>query len=236
MKRLFILVLTTSILIACQEKDTRNPHNLPVANTMEAYLAQVAENPDTELVDLEEVIPDLALYIAYATEDNFTGVPIYTSPKAFLCRPVAMALADIQDSLQKMGLAIKVFDAYRPYAATLYFYEVYPNTTFVADPRRGSIHNRGGAVDLTLINAETGEELEMPTRFDSFSDTASHTFMDLPEHVLENRALLRGVMETFGFYIYEAEWWHYNFTDARTFPLRDISFEDLAKEQSEQET
>ena len=218
MKRLCILALTAVILLGCQEKDPRNPYNLPIANTMEAYLAQVAEDPDTELVDLEEIIPGLALYIAYATEDNFTGVPIYTSPKAFLCHPVALALAAVQDSLQKKGLAIKVFDAYRPYAGTLYFYEVYPNTTFVADPRKGSIHNRGGAVDLTLINAETGEELEMPTRFDSFSDTASHAFMDLPRHVLENRALLRGIMETFGFNTYEPEWWHYNFAGSTILP------------------
>ena len=101
MKRLCILALTAVILLGCQEKDPRNPYNLPIANTMEAYLAQVAEDPDTELVDLEEIIPGLALYIAYATEDNFTGVPIYTSPKAFLCHPVALALAAVQDSLQK---------------------------------------------------------------------------------------------------------------------------------------
>jgi D-alanyl-D-alanine dipeptidase len=82
-------------------------------------------------------------------------------------------------------------------------------------------------VDLTLICLETGNELEMPTPFDSFSDTASHAFNDLPEHILKNRATLRGIMEAFGFSIYEPEWWHYNYTNARSYPLRDVSFEEL---------
>lgn len=236
MKQILILFTATILMVSCHQNDPRNPYNLPIANTMKAYLAQVEEDPNTELIDLEEAIPGVALYIAYATEDNFTGVPIYTSPKAYLCRPVAQALAAIQDSLQSLGLGIKVFDAYRPYAGTVYFYEVYHDTTFVASPRTGSIHNRGAAVDLTLIQLETGEELEMPTRFDSFSDTASHSFMDLPEHILENRALLRGIMETFGFTIYEHEWWHYNFTGARSFPLRDVSFEELATNLSRKDT
>ena len=97
---------------------------------------------------------------------------------------------------------------------------LWPN--FVPDPS-----TTGAAVDLTLICLETGNELEMPTPFDSFSDTASHAFTDLPEHVLQNRALLRGIMEAYGFHIYEPEWWHYNFTDARSYPLRDVSFEEL---------
>lgn len=230
MKRFLLLVVTVAIMSGCYRTDPRNPYNLPIANTMEKYLTQVAEDPDTELVDMEEIIPGIALHIAYATENNFTGVPIYTSPKAFLCRPVAHALSAVQDSLQKLGLGLKILDAYRPYAGTLYFYEIYPHSTFVANPKTGSIHNRGTAVDLTLIRLDTGEELEMPTHFDSFSDTASHTFMDLPEQVLENRALLRGIMEFYGFHPYEPEWWHYNFTNARSYPLRDVSFEDLMKD------
>jgi len=232
MKRIFCFLLAFVLAVACYQDttDSSNPYNLPIANTMEMYQEQVTENPDTELVDLEEVIPGIALHIAYATEDNFTGVPIYTSAKAFLCHPVAMALAAAQDSLKKTGLGFKILDAYRPYAGTLYFYKVYPDTTFVASPRTGSIHNRGAAVDLTLIRLDTGEELEMPTLFDSFSDTASHAFMELPDNVLENRARLRGIMEAYGFHSYEAEWWHYNYTNARSYPLRDISFEDLMKD------
>lgn len=227
MKRISFLLIPLVLVASCHRTDSRNPYNLPIANTMEIYLAQVAQDPRTELVDLEEIIPGIALHIAYATEDNFTGIPIYSSPKAFLCRPVAEALVAAQDSLSKVGLGFKILDAYRPYAGTLYFYQVYPDTTFVANPRSGSIHNRGAAVDLTLICLETGNELEMPTPFDSFSDTASHAFTDLPEHVLQNRALLRGIMEAYGFHIYEPEWWHYNFTDARSYPLRDVSFEEL---------
>ena len=227
MKRTFFLFLVVLLVAGCHQSNPKNPYNLPIAVTMEDYLAQVAENPDTELVDLEEIIPGISLDIAYAKSQNFTGIPIYTSPKAFLCRPVAEALALAQDSLKKTGLGFKILDAYRPYAATLYFYEVYHDTTFVASPRTGSIHNRGAAVDLTLICLETGNELEMPTPFDSFSDTASHAFNDIPEHILKNRATLRGIMEAFGFSIYEPEWWHYNYTHARSYPLRDVSFEEL---------
>ena len=230
MKRFLFLPVAIILVAGCHRTDPRNPYNLPIANTMEIYLQQVKENPDTELMDLEEVIPGIAMHIAYATEENFTGVRIYTSAKAFLCRPVAMALAAAQDSLNKTGLGFKILDAYRPYAATLYFFQVYPDTTFVASPRSGSIHNRGAAVDLTLIRLDTGEELEMPTLFDSFSDTASHAFTDLPDSLLENRALLRGIMEAYGFHTYEPEWWHYNYTNARSYPLRDISFEDLMKD------
>ncbi|MFA5443679.1 MAG: M15 family metallopeptidase [Bacteroidales bacterium] len=227
MKRTFFLFAVILLVAGCHQSNPKNPYNLPIAVTMEDYLAQVAENPNTELVDLEEVIPGISLDIAYAKSENFTGIPIYTSPKAFLCRPVALALALAQDSLKKLGMGFEILDAYRPYAATLYFYEVYHDTTFVASPHTGSIHNRGAAVDLTLICLETGEELEMPTRFDSFSDTASHAFNDLPEHVLKNRATLRGIMEAYGFSIYEPEWWHYNYKNARSYPLRDVSFEEL---------
>jgi D-alanyl-D-alanine dipeptidase len=227
MKRLLYLFIIAGLLAGCHRTDPRNPYNLPIANTIEIYQAQVAENPDTELVDLQEMIPGIDLFIPYATSQNFTGVPIYTSAKAFLCKPVAEALAAAQDSLMKIGLGFRILDAYRPYAGTLYFYKVYSDTTFVANPAKGSIHNRGAAVDLTLIRLDTGEPLIMPTAFDSFSDTASHLFMDLPPEVLENRALLRNIMETYGFSIYEPEWWHYNFRNARSYPLRDVSFEEL---------
>ncbi len=115
------------------------------------------------LVDLQKYIPGVVLDIRYADTNNFTGTKIYTQPRAFLRKPAADSLLKIQQILAEKGLGLKIYDAYRPYAATLYFYEVYPDTTFVAAPWKGSIHNRGCAVDLSIINLESGSELKMPT-------------------------------------------------------------------------
>ncbi len=114
----------------------------------------------------------LWLDIRYASNNNFTGEVIYNQPKAFVRLPVAKALQEVQSELNSMGLGLKIFDAYRPYAATLRFYEVYPDTMFVAAPWHGSRHNRGCAVDVSLVDLESGNELQMPSAFDDFSEKA----------------------------------------------------------------
>jgi D-alanyl-D-alanine dipeptidase len=107
------------------------------------------------------------------------------------------------------------------------FYEVYPDTNFVAAPWKGSVHNRGCAVDLTLVILQTGKQLEMPTPFDDFTEKAAHSYMNLPDQVLKNRQILKDIMTKHGFLIYEAEWWHYDFKDWKSYKLMDISFEEL---------
>ena len=139
---------------------------------MAEYQSAVKSNPDKELINLEKFIPGLVLDIRYATTNNFTGEVIYTIPRAYARRPVAEAMKKAQAELKENGLGIKVFDAYRPYKATVKFYEVYKDTTYVASPYRGSRHNRGCAVDITLIDLNTGEELKMPTGYDSFKKEA----------------------------------------------------------------
>jgi len=205
----------------------KNPYGLDLINTSDAYLKSVAEDEDNRMIDLEKYIPNVVLDIRYADTNNFTHTKIYTQPKAFLRKPAADSLLKIQNILALQGLGIKVYDAYRPYAGTLYFYKVYPDTTFVAAPWKGSIHNRGCAVDLTIINLSTGEELVMPTPFDDFSKMAAHTYTDLDSTKLANRALLLKVMTENGFTSYEFEWWHYNIKGRDKFKLMDISFEDL---------
>lgn len=206
-----------------------NPYGLDIINTSDAYRKSVMEDSDNTLVDLEKYIPGIVLDIRYADTNNFTHTKIYTLPKAFLRKPAADSLLKIQKILSGQGLGIKIFDAYRPYSGTLYFYKVYPDTTFVAAPWKGSIHNRGCAVDLTLIRLATGEELEMPTTFDSFSEKASQNYNDLDSAQLANRATLVKVMTENGFSIYEAEWWHYNLKERGKYKLMDISFEELNK-------
>ncbi|MBK7289847.1 MAG: M15 family metallopeptidase [Chitinophagaceae bacterium] len=125
---------------------------------------------------------------------------------------------------------MKIFDAYRPYAVTVKFWELVKDEDYVAHPRNGSGHNRGVAVDLTIINLSNNNELNMGTGFDNFSDTAHHNFTKLPEDLLKNRTLLKSTMEKYGFRAYEKEWWHYSWPDAAKFEILDIEFKKLMKE------
>lgn len=223
----FAAVLFTGCKEKATEQKNANPYGLDIIATASEYYNSVEADSSNLLVNLETYIPGVVIDIRYATENNFTGTAIYTAPKAWFRKEGADSLLKIQQILNSQGLGIKIFDAYRPYAATLYFYEVYKDTTFVAAPWQGSIHNRGGAIDLTLINLETGEELEMPTPFDEFSEKASHNYSELPAHVLANRELLLKVMTDNGFTSYAHEWWHYNIKGRDKYALMDISFEEL---------
>ncbi len=204
-----------------------NPYELEIISEISDYKELVLTNPDKELIDLEKFIPDIVLDIRYAGKNNFTGEIIYKAAKAYLRKPAAIALLNVQNELKTRGLEIKVFDAYRPYAATVKFYQVYPDTIFVAAPWRGSVHNRACAVDLTLIDIRTGDEFEMPTPFDDFTKKASHDYMDLSEKVINNRKILHDIMVKHGFTIYKNEWWHYDFKDFKSFELMNIYFEEL---------
>jgi D-alanyl-D-alanine dipeptidase len=133
----------------------------------------------------------------------------------------------VQNELNKSGIGLKIFDGYRPYSVTVKFYELASDKSFVANPKDGSRHNRGCAIDLTLINLKTGKELEMPTPYDSFAPEAAANFDKLSEQVLKNRALLINTMEKNGFKVLSNEWWHFDFNGWKNFELMDIPFEDL---------
>ena len=200
------LLLLVFLLISCgTHKKTANKYDLHVVSDIESYNKLVADNPEKTFVDIEKIIPGIHLDIRYATKNNFTKQQIYQSPTAFVRKPVAEALLKIQAELKNKGLALKIYDAYRPYTATVKFYEVYPDKEFVASPKTGSVHNRGCAVDLSLINIKTGKELEMPTPFDDFTEKAAHTYMDLPAKAIENRKLLKDIMTKYGFIQYDSE-------------------------------
>ena len=226
---IILLILLLVISIAChqQTQQKENHYDLEIISDISDYEKSVAENSDKALVDIEKLIPGINLDIRYATQNNFTKQQVYLSPKAFVRKPVADALLKIQNELNNKGFALKIFDAYRPYAAKVKFYEVYPDTNFVAAPWRGSVHNRGCAVDVTLIDLESNSQLEMPTLFDDFTEKAAHSYMDLSEQALENRQLLRGIMMKYGFTQYDHEWWHYNFKGWEEYELMDVSFEEL---------
>jgi len=204
----------------------QNKYGLTPTNYIQ-YQSTVKVNPNKELIDLEKFIPGLVLDIRYATTNNFTGEKIYNLSKAYARKPVAEALKKIQAELKKQGLGIKIFDAYRPYKATVKFYEVYHDTTYVASPYRGSRHNRGCALDLTAIKLSTGEELQMPTEFDSFKKEAWPTSPVSDPVIKKNRALLINVMEKYGFKVNSSEWWHFDFIGWKQYEVLDIDFEEL---------
>jgi D-alanyl-D-alanine dipeptidase len=201
-------------------------YGLKVMNLAE-YLHSVKENPKKELIDLQRFVPGLVLDIRYATTNNFTGEQIYNLARAYARRPVAEALKEIQAELKLQGLGIKIFDAYRPYKATVKFYEVYRDTTYVASPYRGSRHNRGCALDLTAIDLKSGKELEMPTGYDSFKKEAWPTTPVSDPQIRRNRKLLIDVMQKHGFKVNGSEWWHFDFIGWQQYEVLDIDFEEL---------
>lgn len=172
-----------------------------------------------ELVKLSEVIPGIMVELRYATARNFTGQPLYPDAEARLIPATAAKLAAVQCGLKRLRLGLKVWDAFRPRRAQQRMWDVLPDARFVAPPERGSRHNRGAAVDVTLVRLLDGAELPMGTDFDDFTGRAALEFDDLPPEVVANRRLLRNAMEQGGFSGIRSEWWHFDDQDWQEWPL-----------------
>jgi D-alanyl-D-alanine dipeptidase len=170
---------------------------------------------------LVEILPGrsgLRIDLAYARADNVTGRAIYARARCLL-HPQAAALLDRAAELARPhGLGLKIFDAYRPPEAQWVLWNAFPDPEFVADPRRGSPHSRGAAVDLTLVDS-AGRELKMGTPFDDFTPASHHGSLAVPAQAQRNRALLLGLMTAAGWDFYRNEWWHYQLFNARSYPL-----------------
>ncbi len=182
-----------------------------------------------ELVELVTLDSTLRLDIHYARSDNFMGRPMYSQARAFLERPAALALVRVSEALRGKGYGLTVFDAYRPWRVTKKFWDETPPSKrgFVADPRTGSIHNRGCAVDLTLYDRKTGRELSMPSGYDEFSRRASPAYKGGTAEERAHRELLRHAMEAEGFTVNKGEWWHFDFKAWSAYPILDLPFEEL---------
>jgi D-alanyl-D-alanine dipeptidase len=202
-----------------------------VTEKYEDYKKQVKKDPAKKMVELKTSIPGIVYDLRYATLNNFMKRLMYAAGTntTFLRQPAADALKKIQAELGAKGLGLKVFDAYRPYSVTVKFWELVHDERYVANPKNGSGHNRGIAIDLTIISAKTGSELNMGTGFDNFSDTANQNFTKLSQDVLQNRILLKTTMEKYGFKPYADEWWHYSWPEAAKFEILDIDFKKLKK-------
>lgn len=184
-----------------------------------------------ELMELVRLDPRIKLNIHYARDDNFLGFPVYKQARAFLQKPSAQALKRVHDRLREKGYGIVVFDGYRPWSVTRLMWDRTPpeKRQYVADPSKGSRHNRGCAVDLSLIDLETGEEVAMPSPYDDFTERAHSNYPGGTEESRRLRDLLRSEMEKEGFTVYPYEWWHFDYNDWKTHPILDLPFSEIGK-------
>ncbi len=183
-----------------------------------------------DLVDLTTIDPTIKLDIRYATSDNFLGTPVYEEARAFMQRPAAEALGRVARKLQPLGYGLLIHDAYRPWYVTKIFWDATPQDKkiFVADPKEGSRHNRGCAVDLTLYDLKTGAELPMTGAYDEMSERSYAAYPGGTSLQRWDRTVLRNALESEGFTVYPYEWWHFDYKDWQQYPVLNLTFEQLS--------
>lgn len=190
-------------------------------------LALVLSAPDAGVQPLVEVvtrIPDAVVDLRYATADNFMGKAVYPpEARCLLLEKSAKQLEAAAKVLREQGFRLRLYDCYRPHHVQWELWKVLPKPGYVADPKTGSNHNRGGAIDLSLVRLDGGV-VEMPSSYDFFGKAAHHSFDGGTAEALKNRATLKAAMTNAGFTINPMEWWHYDLPDAKKFPLRDEPF------------
>ena len=180
--------------------------------------------PDTTFIRLADYSEDFAYDLRYATENNFLKAQVYECAECYTRVKTAKALLAANEEFMAQGYRILFFDCYRPNSVQYKMWEIVPNPQYVANPVKGSVHNRGGAVDISLVDIKGGE-LAMGTDFDYFGKRAYHDNFDLPGEILQNRKLLKETMERHGFQSIRTEWWHYNYTAAYRDAVADFRWE-----------
>ena len=209
----FLFPISIVLLLACAPKPPHESGNFK----------------PSDLVELKKINPDIKLDIRYATNHNLAGRPVYKEARAFLQRPAAEALMKADKDLHQLGFGLLIFDGYRPWSVTKLFWDITPdeNKNFVADPKKGSKHNRGCAVDLSLYDLSTGKEVEMPGIYDEMSERSLPNYQGGTAKQREMRDLLRSKMEKYGFTVYEYEWWHFDFNDWPSYRITNIPFDKI---------
>jgi len=184
-----------------------------------------------ELVELTALDPTIRLDVRYATRDNFLSTPVYTEARALLQRPAAEALVRAHRALRQQGLGLLIHDAYRPWWVTKVFWDATPKDKheFVADPAQGSRHNRGCAVDLTLFQLGDGRAVSMPSLYDEMTERASPSYTGGSPESRRLRDRLRAAMEHEGFTVFESEWWHFDYSSWREYPILNLSFDQVGR-------
>lgn len=183
----------------------------------------------SELIEIHKINPTIRVQLRYTTKNNFTGEVIYPkNTKAYLLKEVAHALNNVQKELEKQGLGLLIWDAYRPPTAQKKLWNIYPDKRYVSPPETGNrTHLRGVAVDVTLVHLKTGKELAMPTPFDSFCQQAWAHESNISVATKKNRTLLQNVMTKHGFETIKTEWWHFNYKNWQKYPIIAINFKQL---------
>lgn len=181
----------------------------------------VISQPSGDLVDITKLDSTIVVELKYATKDNFLGDTLYSANICLLRRAVAERLVKVHQSLRQKGFGLKIWDGYRPLSVQKKMWKKLPDPRYVANPQHGSNHNRGAAVDVTLVDRE-GNQLEMPTDFDDFSRAAASNYPNASESAKRNRTILQNAMKAQGFLTISSEWWHFNDKDCKKYSVLDV--------------
>ena len=202
---------------------------LTTGNSQDQPPVETGTFKESDLVELVKLDTSIHLDIRYATKNNFLGKPVYKEARAFLQRPAAEALIEVNKELKLSGYGLVVFDGYRPWSVTKIFWDMTPEDKkeFVADPKNGSRHNRGCAVDLSLYKLSTGKEVKMPSEYDEMSERANADYKGGTEEQRHLRDLLRSKMEAHGFEVLDVEWWHFDFKGWKSYRIENIPFSKI---------
>ncbi|HTB25317.1 MAG TPA: M15 family metallopeptidase [Puia sp.] len=225
---LFISFFCASISLVDAQNLPLSSYGLPYINSISLYKESLINHPEKQMISLLN-ISGIILNLVYASNNNFMHKKLYEGnvKTTFLRKPAYNALDSVSSFLAKQGLVLVIYDAYRPYSVTEKLWDNIKDERYAANPSKGSGHNRGIAVDLTLADLRTHELLPMPTGFDNFSDSAHQDFKELDIHVTANRNLLKRVMEKYGFIQLPTEWWHFSWPDKIGFEVLDLDFDEL---------
>ena len=227
------LVFAIFFLLCTRSAFTQNlpvsPYGLSYINSVQLYQKSLLNHPEKQMFSLAD-IPGIILDLRYSTDNNFMHKNLYPQniKTTYLRKPAYVALDSVSSELARHGLVLVIFDAYRPYSVTISLWNQVRDERYAANPAKGSGHNRGISVDLTLADAKTHELLPMPTGFDNFSDSAYQNFNEAPAKQIANRKLLRKTMEKYGFIPLFSEWWHYSWPETGSFEVLDLSFQQLS--------
>ncbi len=191
--------------------------------------SEIGNFKDSDLVELIDFDSTFKLDIRYATSNNFVGKPVYSEARAFLQRPAALALVDVNNDLKKLGYGLVIFDGYRPWSVTKIFWDVTPKDLkkFVADPKDGSRHNRGCAIDVTLYEISSGKVVKMTGNYDEMTNRSYPNYQGGTKEERKMRDLLISKMEAHGFSVYEFEWWHFDYQNWETYRIQNIQFSEI---------
>ncbi len=232
-----LLIALPSTAALAQQASVQNFHITPLKPVAELRQEALAATPPAEkgefrkpdLVELVKLDPTIKLDIRYASTNNFMGTPFYNEARAFLQRPAAQALVRVNRKLKPLGYGLIIHDGYRPWYVTKMFWDATPDDKkiFVADPQKGSQHNRGCAVDLSLYDLKTGQEVSMPSGYDEMSERAYPDYRGGTPEQHRLRDLLRREMESEGFTVYQYEWWHFDYKDWKQYPILNVRFEQI---------